>query len=115
MSEIEMIDSSIDNPDEIVDQEEEYKAWLTFAYTDYESAKYLNGAQFHPRPLHVICYHCQQAVEKATKALIVYFGSQGGMPRSHDISFLRSHVSSLGDARKTPTRNSVGVFYYMVF
>ena len=62
---------------EIGDQQEEYKEWLVFAKTDYESAKYLNGAPFHPRPLNVICYHCQQAAEKAVKALIVYY-SMGG-------------------------------------
>ena len=51
------------------EQEEEYREWIAFARTDYESAKYLNGAPFHPRPLNVICYHCQQAAEKAVKAL----------------------------------------------
>lgn len=68
-------DSSV----EINDQQEEYREWLAFAKTDYDSAEYLNGAPFHLRPLNVICYHCQQAAEKAVKALIVYFGSQGGM------------------------------------
>lgn len=76
------------------DQEEEYKEWLTFARTDYESARYLDNAPFHPRPLNVICYHCQQAAEKAVKALIVYFGSQGGMPKVHDISFLMNQIKN---------------------
>lgn len=80
---------------DIVDQEEEYKEWLTFARTDFESAKYLDGAPFHPRPLNVICYHCQQAAEKAVKALIVYFGSQGGMPKVHDISFLLNQIKNI--------------------
>ena len=77
------------------DQIEEYKEWLEFARTDYNSAKYLDGAPFHPKPLNVICYHCQQAAEKAVKALIVYFGSQGGMPKVHDISFLLNQVKNL--------------------
>lgn len=80
---------------DILDQEEEYKEWLTFARTDFESAKYLDGASFHPRPLNVICYHCQQAAEKAVKALIVYFGSQGGMPKVHDISFLLNQIKNI--------------------
>ena len=80
---------------DILDQEEEYKEWLTFARTDFESAKYLDGAPFHPRPLNVICYHCQQAAEKAVKALIVYFGSQGGMPKVHDISFLLNQIKNI--------------------
>ena len=77
------------------EQVEEYKEWLIFARTDFESAKYLDGAPFHPRPLNVICYHCQQAAEKAVKALIVYFGSQGGMPKVHDISFLLNQVKNI--------------------
>ena len=92
-----------DNPEitvDIIDQEEEYKEWLTFARTDYESAKYLNGAPFHPRPLNVICYHCQQAAEKAVKALIVYFGSQGGMPKVHDISFLLNQIKHIVQEKK---------------
>ena len=71
-----------------VDQLEEYKEWLIFAQTDYDCAEYLSKAPFYPRNLAVICYHCQQAAEKAIKALIVYFGSQGGMPKVHDLSFL---------------------------
>ena len=43
-------DSSV----EINDQQEEYREWLAFAKTDYDSAEYLNGAPFHPRPLNVI-------------------------------------------------------------
>lgn len=83
-----------------LDQEEEYKEWLVFARTDFESAKYLNGAPFYPRPLNAICYHCRQAAEKAVKALIVYFGSQGGMPKVHDISFLLNQVKNIVQERK---------------
>lgn len=90
-----IVEDGNDDLAEIVDQEEEYKAWLSFARIDFESAKYLNGAPFHPRPLNVICYHCQQAAEKAAKALIVYFGSQGGMPKSHDISFLLNQIRNI--------------------
>ena len=77
------------------DQENEYMEWLVFARTDYECARYLEGASFHPRPLNIICYHCQQAAEKALKALIVYFGNQGGMPKVHDISFLLNQIKNL--------------------
>lgn len=88
------------NKIETVDQEEEYKAWLAFAQIDFKSAKYLNGAPFHPKPLNVICYHCQQATEKAIKALIVYFGNQGGMPKSHDISFLLNQIRNIAREQK---------------
>ena len=82
------------------EQQEEYREWLIFAKTDYESAKYLNSAPFHPRPLNVICYHCQQAAEKAVKALIVYFGNQGGMPKVHDISFLIGQIKHIIQEKK---------------
>ena len=85
---------------DLVDQENEFKEWIAFARIDYESAKYLNGAPFHPRPLNVICYHCQQAAEKAVKALIVYFGSQGGMPKVHDISFLLNQIKNIVQENK---------------
>lgn len=77
------------------EQMDEYKEWLAFAQTDYDCADYLSKAPFHPRPLNVICYHCQQAAEKAIKALIVYFGSQGGMPKVHDLSFLLNQVKNI--------------------
>ena len=73
----------------------EYEEWLSFAKMDFESAKYLLSAPFYPRPLNVVCYHCQQAAEKAVKALIIYFGSQGGMPKLHDIAFLLNQVKNI--------------------
>ena len=77
------------------DQMQEYQDWLRFAQANYDSAKYLYDSPLHPKPLEIICYHCQQAAEKAVKALIVYFGSRGGMPKVHDISFLLSQISIL--------------------
>lgn len=91
---------NVERPVDAIDQEEEFKEWLLFAQTDFESAKYLDGAPFYPRPLNVICYHCQQAAEKAVKALIVYFGSQGGMPKVHDISFLMNQIKNIIQERK---------------
>ena len=88
-------DESVNIPLDVTGQEEEYREWLVFARTDFDSAKYLDNAPFHPRPLNVICYHCQQAAEKAVKALIVYFGSQGGMPKVHDISFLMNQIKNI--------------------
>ena len=47
----------------------EVKEWLDFAKMDLDAAKHLNDT-FYPKPLHIICYHCQQSVEKALKASI---------------------------------------------
>ena len=85
---------------EELDRKEEYREWLAFAQTDYDCAKYLNEAPLYPKPLNIICYHCQQAAEKAVKGLIVYFGSQGGMPKVHDISFLLNQIKHIVQEEK---------------
>lgn len=72
----------------------ETKEWMDFAEQDLAVAKHLYE-NFYPRPLEIICYHCQQAAEKVVKALIVNKGSQGGLPRSHDISFLLNQISNM--------------------
>ena len=60
------------------------KEWLTYAENDLGVAKHLFDT-YYPKPLFIICFHCQQAAEKAVKSVIVYYGSQGGIPKKHDI------------------------------
>ena len=43
--------------------------WLQIAYDDYDSAKYLFDRPSR-KPLEIICYHCQQSVEKSLKAFL---------------------------------------------
>jgi HEPN domain-containing protein len=43
--------------------------WLLIAFDDYDSAKFLNDNKV-PKPLEIICYHCQQSVEKSLKAFL---------------------------------------------
>ena len=50
--------------------------WLDIAKTDLGVARHLYDT-YHPKPLEIICYHCQQAAEKAIKAVIVANGAQG--------------------------------------
>lgn len=45
--------------------------WIEFAKTDLGVAEHLDK-QYYLKPLEIICYHCQQAVEKAIKAIILY-------------------------------------------
>ena len=52
---------------------QEARQWLDMAQTDFGVAKHLE-ANYYPKPLEIICYHCQQAVEKGIKALIVKYG-----------------------------------------
>lgn len=69
----------------------ETKSWLDFAQEDFIVAKHLYDA-LYPKPLEIICYHCQQAAEKAIKAVIVSLGCPGGLPKRHDLSFLLDQI-----------------------
>jgi len=63
------------NTDDIV------REWCRYAEQDLASAGYLQ--KMRPMPIEIICYHCQQSVEKYLKA---YIASQGGaVQRSHDL------------------------------
>jgi HEPN domain-containing protein len=72
---------------------QETKEWLDVADTDLGVAKHLME-NYYPKPLEVICYHCQQAAEKAIKAIVVSRGTQGGLPKLHDLSFLLNQVKN---------------------
>ena len=63
------------------------KRWLDFAENDLAVAKHLNDT-FHPKPLEIICYHCQQSAEKAIKAVYISLEIPGGLPKKHDLTFL---------------------------
>lgn len=73
--------------------EPEVKQWLDFAETDLGVVKHLFDT-YYPRPLEIICYHCQQAAEKAIKAVIISLGSPGGLPKRHDLSFLLDQIKN---------------------
>ena len=70
--------------------------WLEFAKTDLGVAKHLN-TNYYPKPLEIICYHCQQAAEKSIKAVIHAYGAQGGMPKKHNLSFLLQQMKNMID------------------
>ena len=69
----------------------EVAKWLELADLDYSVAKHLLETH-HPIPVAIVCYHCQQAAEKAVKALILYFGIADVIPKKHDISYLLDQV-----------------------
>lgn len=50
--------------------ESDVKEWVRYANMDVLSANHLNEIQY-PKPLEIICYHCQQAAEKMLKALLL--------------------------------------------
>lgn len=73
--------------------DKEVMMWLQFAKTDLGVAEHLDK-EYYPKPFEVICYHCQQAVEKAVKAMIVALQIPGGIPKKHDLAFLLSQIKN---------------------
>jgi len=61
------------------------REWFEIASTDLRTAKHLFETM-HPKPLEIICYHCQQAAEKALKGFLV--DQEVEPPRIHDLSSL---------------------------
>lgn len=67
------------------------KEWLEYAHRDLSSAKYL--CSMLPKPLEIICYHCQQCAEKALKSFLIENNRE--IIRTHDLMLLQS------DCKKT--------------
>lgn len=72
---------------------QETKEWYDLAVMDLGVAKHLEST-YYPKPVEIVCYHCQQAAEKGIKALIMYYGAEGGMPKLHDLSFLLNQIKN---------------------
>ena len=70
--------------------EADVKEWVRFADMDVLSANHLNEIQ-HPKPLEIICYHCQQAAEKMLKALVIAY--DGELQKTHDLGLLTDELS----------------------
>lgn len=70
------------------------REWLSFAEADLGVAEHLDKT-YHPKPLEIICFHCQQAAEKAVKSIIVLNGSQGGIPKKHDLFLLLNQIKNM--------------------
>ena len=70
--------------------ESDVKEWLRYADMDILSANHLNEIQY-PKPLEIICYHCQQAAEKMLKALILAY--DGELQKNHDLGLLVDELS----------------------
>lgn len=58
--------------------------WLKFAENDLEAVRILSS--HHPMQLEIICYHCQQAAEKALKAYLLFNGFVP--PKTHNLENL---------------------------
>lgn len=67
-----------------MNQREQALEWLRYAGRDLSSASFLTNQ--HPVPTEIICFHCQQAGEKALKALLV--ARNEAVPKIHDLQKL---------------------------
>lgn len=72
--------------------------WLDHAMKDLDSAEFLT--RMTPEPLEIICFHCQQSVEKALKAYLSFLNLRP--PRTHDLDELvemcnNEQITSLRD------------------
>ncbi len=74
------------------------REWLNKADEDYRVAERELAAE--PPAFAAVCFHAQQAVEKAMKALLVDFGAD--FPRTHDLKFLLDLIKG-----KTPVFNNL--------
>jgi len=73
----------------------EYVAeWFQFADMDLASADYLQGLL--PQPLEIICYHCQQSVEKYLKGYLIYNGIDEP-PKIHNLVELCESCSAFDE------------------
>lgn len=68
--------------------------WLRFAEMDLNCAKNLLETM-HPKPLEIVCYHCQQSAEKYLKALLLYFGEEP--EKTHDLTKLANDLRKYSD------------------
>lgn len=64
-----------------MDNIETIKEWIKFAEMDRSTAEYENNRT--DKPYEIICYHCQQSVEKYLKACLIMYGYS--VYKSHDL------------------------------
>ena len=59
--------------------------WIDFARMDFLTANHLYE-HMYPKPLEIICYHCQQAIEKLLKGVLISKGVT--IKKTHDLGLL---------------------------
>jgi HEPN domain-containing protein len=87
------------------------REWLRYAHMDLSSAAFLRGHR--PIPVEIICYHCQQAAEKAIKAIFVHYNAD--IPHIHDLTKLLDAASQYDDAVMNIFRQANRLTNYAVF
>ena len=59
--------------------------WFRYAEMDLLSAE--RNARFHPVHMHLVCFLCQQSVEKSLKGFLIYHGIEEP-PKTHELGWL---------------------------
>jgi len=86
--------------------------WFRFGDNDLIAANHL-ALTLYPQPLEIICYHCQQTVEKYLKGYLIFHGVEEP-PKTHNLMALCgmcSESNSLFDSivAKCNALNAYGV------
>lgn len=86
-----MSDEKIENTEnKLPEISNEVLEWERFAEMDYVTANHLDKT-LYPKPMEIICYHCQQCAEKYLKALTEYLGKE--IEKTHDLGNLATMIS----------------------
>lgn len=70
--------------------------WFEMAKNDFDSANFLLNMK--PVPFQIICFHCQQCVEKYLKGFIALNG--GSILKTHDLTMLNKQCSEFDNTFK---------------
>ncbi|GHV56836.1 hypothetical protein AGMMS49579_21880 [Spirochaetia bacterium] len=65
--------------------EDKIKQWIEIADKDFATANHI-ALTMHPVPDEIVCFHCQQAVEKYLKGFLVFHDVEP--PKIHDLTEL---------------------------
>lgn len=79
-----------ERPDDVM---EAVQQWFVYVEDDLATAHHCILG--HPPITSSVCYHCQQAAEKALKAYLVWLGEER-IPRTHDLRLLAERAGTLG-------------------
>lgn len=91
--------------------EEETLKWFKFAEMDFQTAIHLYE-NMYPPPREIICFHCQQAVEKLLKSLLIHFGEE--IIKTHDLALLVSLLQKFIDLSDEEKKICVKLSLYAV-
>ena len=71
------------------------KEWMEFAEMDFLTAKHLYE-HMYPKPLEIICYHFQQAIEKLLKGVLI--SKDVTIKKTHDLGLLAEMLQEYTEA-----------------